>query len=36
MILYKDKKTDKSVDDNEKKTNKKSSLMAALLFCFSN
>lgn len=22
MILYKDKKTDKSVDDNEKKTNK--------------
>lgn len=30
MILYKDKKTDKSVDDNEKYTNKKSSLMAAL------
>lgn len=36
MILYKDKKTDKSVDDNEKKTNKKSSLMAALVFCLSN
>lgn len=36
MILYKDKKTDKSVDDNEKKTNKISSLMAALLFCLSN
>lgn len=36
MILYKDKKTDKSVDDNEKKTNKISSLMAALVFCLSN
>lgn len=36
MILYKDKKTDKSVDDNEKYTNKKSSLMAALIFCLSN
>lgn len=36
MILYKDKKTDKSVDDNEKKMYKKSSLMAAPLFCLSN
>lgn len=36
MILYKDKKTDKSVDDNEKYTNKNSSLMAALIFCLSN
>lgn len=33
MILYKAKKTDKSVDDNEKKTNKKSSLQARKLAC---
>lgn len=36
MILYKDRKTDKSVDDNKKKAQKKSSLMAALLFYLSN